>query len=122
MCQADESGAPRVFILDEIVVRPGLAREYRRNYRIRYMPGAERRGMRLEGAWQHPPGQDYEELPTTLYYLWSVEGVEGWWAMRLSRGPDGSDERFEKLAWWEESEAMTLARKRSMLTHQPRDP
>ena len=42
--------------------------------------------------------------------------------MRLSRRPDGSDERFEKLAWWEESEAMTLARKRSMLTYQPREP
>jgi hypothetical protein len=109
----------RVFILDEIVVKPGLASRYRSAYRERYMPGAERRKMRLEGAWQSPPGTDFEELSTTLYYLWSVEGAEGWWAMRLSRRLDGSDDRFDKHAWWQESDQMTLGRKRTVLSDQP---
>jgi hypothetical protein len=109
----------RVFILDEIVVKPGLANAYRSAYRERYMPGAGRRQMRLEGAWQNPPTTDLDELSTTLYYLWSVEGVEGWWAMRLSRRPDGGDERFDKLAWWQESDQMTLSRKRTVLSTQP---
>ena len=108
-----------ILILDEIVVKPGLVQDYRRAYRARYVPAAERRGMTLAGAWQSPAGRDYDDLPTTLYYLWSVADVAGWWAMRLSRTSDGTDERFEKLAWWEESDRMTLGRKRSTLTAQP---
>ena len=111
----------RVLILDEIVVRPGLAATYREAYRTGYVPGAQRRGMRLEGAWQNPPGPDMDELPTTLFYLWSVTDVAAWWGMRLSRRPDGSDERFDKLAWWQETDRMTLRRSRRMLTDQPKE-
>lgn len=86
------------------------------------MPGACARGMRLQGAWQNPPGlapgQEYEELPVTLYYLWMVEDEKSWWAMRLSRNADGSDQRFEKHAWWKESDGMSLSRKRTFLTRQ----
>jgi hypothetical protein len=110
-----------VFILDEVVVKPGMTSAYRSAYAERYVPGAERRGMRLEGAWQSPPMCEFDELPATLYYLWSVENVEAWWSMRLSRLPDGEDERFEKLAWWQESDHMTLDRKRTMLSDQPRE-
>ena len=39
----------------------------------------------------------------------------------MSRLPDGSDERFEKLAWWQESDTMTLGRKRCMLSDQMPD-
>lgn len=102
----------RILILDEIVVKPGRAADYRRAYQASYVPGAERRGMKLEQAWRSPPGQDFDELPTTLYWLWSVESLEAWWAMRLA-------ERFEKLAWWQAAEPMTLSRKRSLLTDQP---
>jgi hypothetical protein len=110
-----------ILILDEIVVKPGAAQAYRSAYRSGYVPGAERRGMTLQGAWQCPPAQDYDELPTTLYYLWSVEDVAGWWAMRLSRTASGADERFEKLAFWKASDRMTLSRKRSMLSDQPKE-
>lgn len=111
----------RIFILDEIVVKPGLAPAYRQAYREGYMPGAERRGMRLEGAWQNPPGQDFAELETTLYYMWSVDGVAGWWAMRRSRTPEGLDERYDKHAWWQESDRMVVRRERKFLTDQPED-
>jgi hypothetical protein len=109
----------RIFILDEIVVRPGLLSTYREAYRERYRPAAERRGMRLEGAWQSPAGQDYDDRPVTLYYLWSVADVQAWWTMRLSRTEDGQDERFEKHSWWQESDRMTLSRTRKTLTAQP---
>jgi hypothetical protein len=112
-------GAMRIFILDEIVVKPGLLDTYRDAWRARYRPAAEQRGMMLEGAWQSPAGMDYDDRAVTLYYLWSVEDVKAWWAMRLSRTADGRDERFDKLAWWQESKTMTLARKRSTLTRQP---
>ena len=55
----------KVMILDEITVKPGLAAAYRTAYASRYVPGAQRRGMTLAGAWQTPPGQDFVELPVT---------------------------------------------------------
>jgi hypothetical protein len=110
-----------IFILDEIVVKAGLLADYRKAYRARYAPAARRRGMTLEAAWQSPPGLDYDELPVTLYYLWSVADAAAWWAQRLSRTPDGRDERFEKLAFWRESDRMTVSRKRSVLTAQPEE-
>jgi len=106
----------RVFILDEITVKPGLAAQYRELYREQYMPGAKRRGMQLEGAWQNPPGMDFPERPTTLYYLWSVEDTRAWWAMRLSRTPEGRDERFDKHAFWQRSDSLTAGRSRKFLS------
>lgn len=109
----------QIFILDEIVVKPGLAAAYRQAYENEYMPAAERRGMRKVASWRNPPLQDIDELPTTFYFLWSVEGVRGWWQMRLSRNADGTDERFEKQRWWQASDQMTLSRKRSFLSSLP---
>jgi hypothetical protein len=109
----------RILVLDEIVVKPGLAETYRQAYREGYVPAAEARGMRLDGAWQNPPGRDYDELATTLYYLWSVDGAQGWWAMRRSRTADGLDERYQKHAWWQESDRMVEHRARKFLTDQP---
>lgn len=106
----------RIFILDEIIVKPGKTAAYCEAFDRDYAPGAQRRGMRSEGRWRNPPMQDFEELPATLYFLWSVEDVAGWWRMRMSRTPEGMDERFEKHRWWQESEPLTLGRKRSFLT------
>lgn len=106
----------RVFILDEVVVKPGRAQAYVEAYRRDYAPGAERRGMRLESAWRNPPVMDFPTSPTTLYFLWSVADLNAWWSMRLSRTPAGGDERFEKLAFWNAVEPMTLSRKRNLLT------
>jgi hypothetical protein len=108
----------RIFILDEIVVKPGQAGAYRDAYRSGYMSAAERRGMKLEGAWQNPPGHDFAELETTLYYLWSVDGVAGWWNMRRSKTPEGADERYAKHAWWQDSDLMVVRRDRKFLTAQ----
>ncbi len=109
----------KIFILDEIVVKPGRAAAFRQIYRADYMPGAQRRGMTLENTWQSPPGQDFDELEITLYYLWSVDDVQGWWAMRMSRTPDGADERFDKLAFWQKVDHLSVSRKRTLLTEQP---
>ena len=113
--------AQRILILDEIDVKPGMTAHVRNAYREGYLPGAQARGMVLEAAWQHPPAIDIPELPATLFYLWSVEGEAGWWKQRLSRKPDGSDEREDKHGFWQSIAPMTLGRKRRMLTDQPED-
>lgn len=106
-----------VFILDEVQIRPGEASAYRTRFQADYLPGAHRRGMELVGAWQHPPFGDLPDLPTTLYYLWKLTDVAAWWKMRLSRKPDGSDERFDKHAYWRKADEATLSRKRTFLSH-----
>lgn len=109
----------RILVLDEVVVKPGLGQSYKDIYGSRYVPAAELRGMRLEGSWQHPPVQDFEELETTLYYLWSLEDVKAWWRMRQSRTPEGHDERYAKQAFWQESDQLTVRRSRRFLSDQP---
>jgi hypothetical protein len=111
----------RILILDEIEAKPGMAAAVRESYREHYAPAARARGMKLEAAWQNPPAIDITELPATLFWLWSVEGEAGWWKQRLSRKPDGSDEREDKLAFWQSIAPLTLGRKRRMLTDQPGD-
>jgi hypothetical protein len=111
----------RILILDEIEAKPGNAAAVREAYRAHYAPAAKARGMTLEAAWQHPPAIEITELPATLFWLWSVEGEAGWWKQRLSRKADGSDEREDKLAFWQGIAPLTLGRKRRMLTDQPGD-
>lgn len=106
----------RILILDEIEVMPGMTAHVREAWRTQYRPGAQARGMVLQSAWQHPPVLDIPELPATLFYLWSVEGESGWWKQRLSRRPDGSDERDDKEAFWRGIAPMVRSRKRRMLT------
>lgn len=106
----------RIFVLDEITVKPGHAAAYRLAYEGDYRPAAVRRGLRPEASWRHPPIKDFEELPTTFYFLWSIEGIDEWWRLRIGVGTDGSDERVAKYRWWQESDDMTLSRKRTFLT------
>ena len=106
----------QIFILDEVTVKPGLAKQFDDAYRSGYMPTAEERGMVLRHTWQSPPGFTPSEVAVTYYYVWSVEGVDGWWKMRLTKRPDGSDSRYEKLAWWQSVSDLIESRKRVMLT------
>jgi hypothetical protein len=108
----------RILILDEVETRPGMAPAVREAFRADYIPAAKARGMKLEAAWQYPPAIEIAELPATLFWLWSVEGEAGWWKQRLSRKADGSDEREEKLAFWQQLAPFMLSRKRRMLTDQ----
>lgn len=111
----------RILILDEIEAKPGMAGQVRDAYRANYVSAAKARGMKLEAAWQNPPAIDITELPATLFWLWSVEGEAGWWKQRLSRRPDGSDEREEKAAFWQAIAPLIQRRQRRMLTDQPGD-
>jgi hypothetical protein len=108
----------RILILDEIEARPGMSQALREAYQARYVPAAMARGMTLEAAWQHPPRIEIAELPATLFWLWSVEGEAAWWQQRLSRKPDGSDEREDKAAFWQSVAPLITGRKRRMLSDQ----
>ena len=106
----------RIYILDEIVANAGSSRAFHSAYMDGYAPNAEERGMLLAGSWQSPPGFMPDEVECTLFYLWTVDGVDGWWKMRLSKRPDGSDDRYDKLAWWQSVSPLVKTRKRVTLS------
>lgn len=115
----------KIFILDEVVVGPGMSAAYRDAYLKHYAPGARERGMALESVWRTPPF-DLAEKGATLYFLWSVDGILGWWTMRLGAarvsGEEVSiDEGDEKSGWWLESVRLSISRRRLFLTDYDRE-
>jgi len=105
----------KVYILDEVTVVPGRAREYRTRYLEGYAPGARERGMILEEIWISPPFE-WEEGSNTIRFLWSVPGAAGWWNMRFGGGsPNFDASGAEQAKWWRSVEHLTISRKRDVL-------
>lgn len=103
----------KVYILDQITVQPGQAATYRDAYLAGYAPKARKRGMTLEHVRMTPPFE-WREGSNTLHFLWSVDGVDGWWAMRIG-GVDGKPLDTSGLAnadWWEEFAHLVVSRRR----------
>lgn len=110
----------RIFILDELVVEQSRLAELRQAFLDRYVPSARARGMTLDGAWQTPP----IAIPgrrVTLYFLWSVENLGGFWTMRLGGGfsnPDAEPawEGEDKEQWWLHVDGIAVSRRRQIMT------
>lgn len=105
----------KVFVLDEIVVLPGGAATYREAYLNGYAPRARERGMTLEHVRITPPFE-WNEGSNTLHFLWSVENIDAWWAMRIG-GVDGRPLDTSGLInadWWVETEHLIVTRRRNI--------
>ena len=98
-----------IYVLDEIVLKPGMLQRYRQKLELRYLPGARRRGLQLLHSWVHPPVELQGES-NRLLLLWRLDGPEAFWRMRAQVGSDP-----EAAAWWAESEPYTLARSRRFM-------
>ena len=96
-----------VYVMDELVARPGEGRRVLGDYLDRYAPGAKARGMTLEHVLVSPPVW-MDDQSNTITIVWSVTGAEGWWGMRLAATMDP-----EVTAFWSSAEARLVSRKRS---------
>ena len=101
------SGDVTVYLVDQIVPKPGLAQAFMREYRERYVPGAQARGMRLEHSWVTPPVW-LEDQSNTLIVIWSLRGAEGFWSMSFQGRQDPSLQDW----WWREAAPMIESRQR----------
>ncbi len=99
---------PAIFILDRMKLPPGEVRAYQQVHRERYLPGARERGMELVGSWVTPPVE--AEVGNEFVVLWSLPSVEAFWAMRAENSAP------EVVAWWAESDRLTLDRERKILS------
>lgn len=97
-----------IHILDEIVVRPGLADAYRDAYIAEYAPLAKARGMTLVSLLRTPVAE-IAGAPATFFIHWTVPDARAWWAMRV-RDIDA------KTDWWAGAAAMTISRRRLFLS------
>jgi hypothetical protein len=77
-----------VFIVDTLTALPGKADEVLNRYLADYAPEAEARGMSLRHRWLSPPVGLGPAASNTLTFVWSVEGVAGWWRARLAAVTD----------------------------------
>lgn len=80
--------AAAAFIVDSLTPLPGEALEVLDRYLAGYAPQAEARGMALRHRWMTPPVLLGSGSSNTLTFVWSVEGVPGWWRARLSAVAD----------------------------------
>ena len=98
----------RVYVVDEVAVKPGMIEAYRDAYMRRYAPGARSRGMTLEQV-RITPSVILKDAPNTIRFVWSVAGIGAWWQMRFVSGREP-----EVAQWWKDAEAMTVSRRRTM--------
>lgn len=110
------SETDRIYILDEVMVQPGRAAEYREVYLTRYAPGAQARGMRFESARMSPP-VELGKRPSTLQFTWSVADAPAWWAMRFAALGDPAVHAF-----WRDTATLVVSRSRRFLRDVPVQP
>ena len=96
-----------VYVVDELVARPGEGKAVLDDYLERYAPSAKARGMTLGQVLVSPPVW-LDDQSNTITITWTVPGAEGWWGMRLAASADSGVEAF-----WDAADARLLSRKRS---------
>ena len=96
-----------IYVLDELVLRPGRLADFLEAMEREYRPAAEARGQRLVHTWVTPP-TTAQGLEATLLLVWRLEGIPGFWGMR-SRTAEP-----EVLQWWQDCESFVLRRTRRL--------
>ena len=101
-----------VKVVDRVTLPRGAAAEWVARMHREYRPGAQARGYTLEGVWQtraggQGPGAAFDTVDVVLE--WRLPGVREFFRSRA-----GSHEP-ETVAFWAETDALAVARSRSVL-------
>ncbi|WP_255799529.1 hypothetical protein [Mycobacteroides abscessus] len=97
-----------VLVIDQVVTRPGRAREFVDTYLAEYAPGARARGMTLRAVLVSPPIW-FDEQSNTVTATWSLPSPRAWWEMTWRGRPDTS-----LGPWWEGLNTLIVERRRSV--------
>ncbi|MFI6583455.1 NIPSNAP family protein [Embleya sp. NPDC050493] len=95
-----------VNILDHVTLTNDQVAPWLGRFHDHYLPGAQRRGMRLERVWRSPAGRD----ATTVHILWVLPGIRAFYAMRGAAAADP-----EVAAFWAATDSHALERQRRAL-------
>lgn len=77
----------QVFVIDQVVTRPGCARRFVDAYLAEYAPGARQRGMTLRDVLVSPPIW-FDDDTNTVTITWTLPDVRAWWEMTWKGRPD----------------------------------
>ncbi|MDH6281007.1 hypothetical protein [Prescottella agglutinans] len=99
--------APTVYIVDEMEVVPGRAREFVASYLEQYAPGARARGLTLDRILVSPPVW-LTDQSNTVTVTWTVTGADAWWQQRWAAGRDPA-----VAAWWAAADESLVSRRRT---------
>jgi len=97
-----------VFVIDQVVTRPGCARRFVDTYLAEYVPSARDRGMTLRDVLVSPPIW-FENQTNTVTIIWSLPNPQAWWEMTWQGRPDPTLGQ-----WWAEIDSMVVERTRSV--------
>ena len=111
----EEPTPPPVYVIDDLIARPGQGDALRRAYLDRYAPGARRRGMQLVHELVSPPCW-LPDGSNRLLFVWTVPGPGGVWAMKHAGRQDP-----EVVAWWNEQAPTLLASRSRSICASPDD-
>jgi hypothetical protein len=100
---------PTIYIVDEVVTKPGQARGFIDRYLAEYAPGAEQRGMTLDRVLVSPPIW-FTDQENTVTISWTVPGAGAWWGMTARGRHDASIREF-----WTAIEELVQSRSRRMM-------
>jgi hypothetical protein len=76
-----------VLVIDRVVTRPGVARQFVDAYLAEYAPGARERGMVLRHIAVSPPIW-FDDRTNTVTVIWALPSVRAWWEMTWKGRPD----------------------------------
>ena len=96
-----------VYLVDQVVARPGQGQAFLEAYTRRYVPGAQARGMKLEQTLVSPPLW-LDEQSNTVLLVWSLRGAAGFWAMTYQGRNDPALQDW----WWNEAAPLIESRQR----------
>lgn len=99
-----------IWIVDDILVRPGLGQAFLKTYLEEYCPGATSRGMRLLHK-RVEPAMWLDEEANRLLFIWSVADAGAVWRSKhvARMTPDVS------VFWEETAPPFILSRTRSVM-------
>ncbi len=99
---------PKVYVVDQVVTRPGCGRAFVDRYLAEYAPGARSRGMTLDRILVSPPIWLADES-NTITVCWELDGAQAWWEMTWKGRPDKAIGQ-----WWERIGELIESRTRTM--------
>lgn len=103
-----------IYIVDQIVCKPGDGKAMYDNYVENYIPGATERGMTLVSTSVNPPiWLTDDDSNNTLEFVWSVPGMMGWATMvGTSRYAPGIAE--DLIQFWYDVDDRVVSRTRTL--------
>ncbi|PHV67088.1 hypothetical protein [Williamsia muralis] len=97
-----------IFVVDQVVLKPGAARDFVAAYLDEYAPAAARRGLILDRIIVTPPVW-LDDASNTVTATWSVPGPRAWWQTMVAARHDPAPAQ-----WWTDVAPMIVERSRSM--------